>query len=166
MRTAVVIVVLFLAALAQATVFPYIAVANVKPDLVLLMVVSWGILRGPREGLLWGAVGGLWLDSFTVMPFGVSTIVLAAIGFVSGYGRTEGPTDNVTSMGVAALATVVFDIIAMGSWLLLGWRGDFIGTLTVVTLPSAVVNALLMFVVFRVLGSFVPRSRTASQTYW
>jgi len=161
-----VIVVLLLAALAQAAVFPYVATANLKPDLVLLLVVARGILRGPREGLVWGAIGGLWLEFLTVMPFGIATIVLAAIGFVSGYGKTEGAAGNITSMGVAALATVVFDIMAMGSWLVLGWRGDFIGTLAGATLPSAVVNALLMFVVFRVLGSFAPPGRTARQTYW
>jgi len=48
--------------LLQATLVSRVAIWGVFPDLPLLVVVSWGLLRGSRQGLLWGFVAGIMVD--------------------------------------------------------------------------------------------------------
>ena len=49
-------------AIAQSTVMPHLTIMGVKPDLMLLAVMSWSLLRGSEEGLVWAFIGGLALD--------------------------------------------------------------------------------------------------------
>ncbi|HEY63613.1 MAG TPA: rod shape-determining protein MreD [Caldilineae bacterium] len=72
----------FLAVL-QATLLPRIAILNVHPDLVLLTVVSWALLRGMGEGLAWAFVGGLWIDVLSGGPFGLSSLSLVIVAFLA-----------------------------------------------------------------------------------
>jgi len=69
-------------ALLQSTVLPYVAILGVRPDLVLLAVVSWTLLRGLGEGLVWAFVGGLWLDLLSGGPFGISALTLVLVAFL------------------------------------------------------------------------------------
>jgi len=57
-------------ALLQSTAMPYLKLFGVMPNLMLLTVVAWSLLRGPGEGVVWGFVGGIFLDLFSRAPLG------------------------------------------------------------------------------------------------
>jgi rod shape-determining protein MreD len=63
------------------------------PDLVLVLVVAWGLLRGPVVGAVAGLAAGWLLD--LVPPgsevLGQQALVYAAAGLLSGRFRVEGP---------------------------------------------------------------------------
>ncbi len=73
------------------------------PDLVLVLVVGWALLRGPVAGALAGLAGGWLLD--LVPPgssvLGTQALVYAAAGLLAGRFHAEGP---VTAARVAAVA--------------------------------------------------------------
>jgi rod shape-determining protein MreD len=73
------ILLLGMLALLQSTILPYTAILSVWPNLMLLVVVSWTLLRGLSEGLVWAFVGGLWLDLLSGGPFGVSALALVLV---------------------------------------------------------------------------------------
>ena len=79
---------LLIVALLQTTVMPHLVVWGVFANLPLLMVVSWGLLRGAREGAVWGFVAGVAVDLFSGAPFGAATLSLMAAGFLLGLGST------------------------------------------------------------------------------
>lgn len=63
------------------------------PDLVLVLVVAWALLRGPVAGAAGGLAAGWLLD---VVPpgsthLGVQALAYAAAGILAGRARVEGP---------------------------------------------------------------------------
>ena len=55
----------------------------VRPDLMLVLVVAWSLLRGVEEGLLWAFIGGVLLDLLSVGPFGGFTVFTSKIAWRS-----------------------------------------------------------------------------------
>jgi len=91
----------------QTTILPYLQVAGVQPDLVLLLTVCLGLLNGPREGLRVGLVGGAILDIITGRYLGLHTLSLAAAGCLTGYYGKRVFRDNILVPFTAALAATV-----------------------------------------------------------
>ncbi|MBN1640556.1 MAG: rod shape-determining protein MreD [Anaerolineae bacterium] len=140
---------MFALALLQSTVMPRIAILGVQPDLVLMAVTSWSILRGPEEGMLWALVGGVVMDLFSGAPFGVSTLALLAVSFVSGFGpRNVLRLDILLPIAIIPLATLLYQLITLGLLSMLGWQTSWAESLRHIVLPSLLVNSLGMPIVY------------------
>ena len=74
-------------AILQSTIVSHFRIWGVFVDLPLLVVVSWGLLRGSREGLVWGFVAGLIiLPLITVLlATVVYDILFMLVVWISGY---------------------------------------------------------------------------------
>ena len=131
---------------------PHLAVWRVKPDLMLLAVVSWNLLRGSGQGILWSVIGGLLLDLLSAAPFGLCTVALVCVGSLTRLGAM-----NVFRLSlalplvVAALATVCYDTILLVGLRLIGKPVIWGDALLRVMAPSVLVNVLAMPVVFGVM---------------
>ena len=72
------IALLLFSAILEATIFPF--------NLVLLAVLSWGVLRSPKSGLVWAFMAGLVLDLVTGETLGLSSLIfLLVIGLLNLY---------------------------------------------------------------------------------
>jgi rod shape-determining protein MreD len=84
---------------------------ELMPDLVLVLVVAWGLLRGPLVGAVAGLAGGWLLD--LVPPgselLGGQALVYAAAGLLAGRFRAEGPVSAPRVAVVALAASVVVE---------------------------------------------------------
>jgi rod shape-determining protein MreD len=116
------------------------------PDLMLLVVGSWSLLRGTREGLLWALGGGLLLDLMSGGPAGVATVSLVLSSVIIGMGELNVVRDSLWLPLVAsALATGVYDV---AYWAILQVTGRSLYTvrsLLQVMGPSVMLNALVMY---------------------
>ncbi|MCB8943784.1 MAG: rod shape-determining protein MreD [Ardenticatenaceae bacterium] len=75
---------LLLLAVLQAAVLPHFPVLGFVPQLLFLVALAWGALRGVNEGVVWAFVAGVCQDLFSTIPMGVSSLtfmvaVLAAV---------------------------------------------------------------------------------------
>jgi rod shape-determining protein MreD len=79
-------------ALVQSSLGPFLTIFGVHPDLALVAVIGWTLLRGSREGLLWAVLGGICLDLLSSGPFGANTLALIITCLLAGlgYGRVFG----------------------------------------------------------------------------
>lgn len=137
--------ILFGLALLQSTVMPKITVLGVHPDLVLMAVASWSLLRGAEEGMLWALVSGVVLDLFSGAPFGIYSLALLTIGFAAGLGqRNMLRFDILAPIVVIPFATLAYLLITMTLLSILGWRIQWGARLGTVLLPSILVNSLGM----------------------
>jgi rod shape-determining protein MreD len=140
-----VIPLIFAAALLQVTLMPHLSVWGVFPDLPLLMVLSWGLLRGGREGAMWGFVAGLFTDLFSGGPFGAATLSLMTVGSLSGLGQNVGFRHYLLLPPLfALLGTVVYDLIFLLVLAVTGHTVVWLETVARIVLPSAALNAALI----------------------
>ena len=143
-----VIPLLVVVALIQATVVPHLSIWGVYPDLPLLMVVSWSLLRGAKEGMVWGFIAGVAVDLFSGAPFGAATLGLLAASLLSGLGHATVYRAHVAlPLLVMFLTTIVYDLVFLLVVRVSGDVVDWLPALLRVILPSAVLNALLTPVV-------------------
>jgi rod shape-determining protein MreD len=144
-----VIPLLVVVAVLQTTVVSHLTIWGVFADLPLLLVVSWGLLRGTREGMVWGFVGGLVVDLLSAAPFGAASLSLLAVGFLSGLGKATVFRAHVALPLVTVfLATIVYDLIFLFVLQISGQTVTWLSSLFRIALPSAALNAVLTPVVF------------------
>ena len=75
-RAGVTAVILIVCYLLQCTLFPHLALASIKPNLMIILTASFGFMRGSRDGMLVGFFSGLLMD----IQFGG----IMLLGFVNG----------------------------------------------------------------------------------
>ncbi len=76
-----------LLAMVQSTLGHQLALFQVKPNFMLLLVLVWTLMRGRREGMVVAFLGGFWLDLLALGPLGISSVALIAASFAVGVGR-------------------------------------------------------------------------------
>lgn len=131
-------------ALIQATVMPHLRIWGVFPDLPLLAVVSWALLRGVREGMIWGFIAGLAVDLMSGAPFGTATVSLMVVGGISGLGEaTVFRTHVALPLVTVAGATILYDLLFLLVMQLSGQPVVWLESLWRTILPSAVLNMLI-----------------------
>jgi rod shape-determining protein MreD len=136
-------------AVLQATVVANLTLWGVFADLPLLVVVSWSLLRGAREGMIWGFVGGLAVDVLSGAPFGAATLSLLAVGFLSGLGEaTVFRTHVALPLVTVFLATILYGLIFLLVVQISGQVVPWLSSLFRIILPSAVLNTVLTPIVF------------------
>lgn len=147
------VLVLGSAVLLQTTAIPALSTLvyglDVKPSLVLLLVVSWSIVRGGMDGVVWGFVGGLMLDLFSGGPWGISTLSLTLVALLTGLAEINLSRSNLLfPMAMTFGASLLYDLLCLTLLSLAGWQMSLIDTFLVAILPAAILHVLLAFLTF------------------
>lgn len=71
--------------LLQTTVFQWLSLARVVPNLLLILTVSSGLMKGRREGLLTGFLCGLFIDLCYGGIVGLYALIFMTIGYLNGF---------------------------------------------------------------------------------
>ena len=84
MRIVVITILLVMTHILEMTLFKSIRIGGVAPDFMLMIIVSFALLRGSKEGALIGALAGLFYDVTFGMFIGQHTVAYILIGYVCG----------------------------------------------------------------------------------
>ena len=79
---AITIIVCFLL---QCTVFKALSIASISPNLLIVVVASFGFMRGKKEGLFVGFFSGLLLDVMFGSVVGFYALIYMYIGYMNGF---------------------------------------------------------------------------------
>jgi rod shape-determining protein MreD len=84
-------VLLFVAAIAQVSIFSQLHVFGAVPDFLLVSLVALSLLRGSVAGAAGGFFAGLLVDTASLGTLGLTSLVLTLAGYWIGrYGETTG----------------------------------------------------------------------------
>lgn len=101
------------AAFLQVVIVSSLVIAGGAPDLLLVVVVAIGLLRGSVPGAVLGFLGGLIVDVVTLGTLGLTSLILTLAGFWAGrYGETTGRDRRFAP--VIAVATITVLAAAFG----------------------------------------------------
>lgn len=84
MRVAVLGFLLVIVHTLEATLFEYIRIGGIAPNFMIMLVVSFALLRGSKEGMIVGAAAGLLNDISFGMHLGPTILSYAIIGYACG----------------------------------------------------------------------------------
>lgn len=101
-------ILIMIAFLMQTTIFKVIALADVVPNLLLVVTISYAYLRGRTSGILIGLVCGLMLDMMYGSVIGLYAFIFMTIGFLVGFCQKLYFTD---SMLLPTVFIAVCDLI-------------------------------------------------------
>ncbi|OGO06644.1 MAG: rod shape-determining protein MreD [Chloroflexi bacterium RBG_13_56_8] len=133
----------------QSTIASHVRLFGICPNLVLILTISWVLLRGAGEGLLAALVGGLMLDVFSGTPFGLATISLFVASYLAGLGETNVfRTARLLPYVAIALATLVYNGLFLLLAQLMGRVVLWGPSLYRILLPAMIVNLLGMPVIY------------------
>jgi rod shape-determining protein MreD len=109
LRTLVVGLVLFTAALVQTSILPLITLSGFRPDLLLLVTIAFalqdGLLTGLRVGFAAGVLTDLLLNG---SPVGLTALVFIGVAYAVGLARPYLAPESVTApMIMAAMGTML-----------------------------------------------------------
>ena len=131
-------VVLVVAVLVQSTVLARLRLAGVRPDLLVLAVVS------VATGAVFGFVAGLVADLLFDLPVGVSALVYTAVGFAVGtvrvYVTSHRPLVHLVLAGAASLASVwscglLLRVFDLSSWATVTRAGPLVALYNLLLTP-------------------------------
>ena len=150
------IIIFFLVYLLQITVVPFIRLAGIIPDLILIILVYYSISRGQLYGTILGAVYGLLMDLISGNLLGLSMISKTIAGFSAGYftGETKKDTNVSTyNFSLIVLLCSFIDTIIFSLFSSFDLQTNILSILfeqaLLPSLYTAVVSILFIFYPFR-----------------
>ena len=154
-------VLLFVAAVAQVSVFSQIDVFGAAPDLLLVTLVGISLLRGSVAGALGGFFAGLIVDTASLATLGLTSLVLTLAGFWIGrYGETTGRDRAHAPYLSIAVVTVLYDVGLLVVHFVLGESAPA-GAVFASLLPAVILNLIVTGPVYAVVRRlFRPLERT------
>lgn len=119
------------------------------PDLVVLLVIGWTILRGFPEGFTWAVLGGLSLDLISGAPFGVFTAAILIVMLMTNlfHGRVFG-SSVIIPLSLTFPLSLLFNSSAVLLLYVLGRPTDWNAALAGVLIPAAIFDTVVMLFVF------------------
>jgi cell shape-determining protein MreD len=147
--------VLLAVAIVEAAALPYFRLFDLQPNLMLVLLLAWIMVRGREEGLVLIPVGGLFLGLVDGAPLGAALIALAPLALLHelrGLHLGEGQLAFV--LVFTAIATVLYDLVYLAVFSLQGQGGDWVGALLRVTLPSTALNTVVALPVYGLVYMF------------
>lgn len=142
---------LVLATLLQSALFSEVTIFGARPNLPLVLVIAWTVLRGGREGLIWGLAGGLLLDFYSAAPFGSFTIAMLVVALVASLIEELPFQPTVLVVVIATLfLSPLFHFVAMVTMQSLG-RNVAWGYRWVLLAPAALLDGALILLLYRAL---------------
>ena len=145
----IIIVICFLL---QCTVFHYIELAGVVPNRLLIVTMSFGLMRGRREGLLVGFFSGLLIDIFFGSVLGPYAFIYMTLGYGNGFfHRIYYVEDVLLPMIMISLNDFIYNIIIYVVFFLMRNRLDFLGYLKDVMLPEMIYTILITLFFYKIL---------------
>lgn len=144
--------ILVLALILHLTVLDYIKIAGVKPDILLIVVIFFGLFLGNGAGLESGFAAGLFKDLFALDFFGINAFVFALTGFLAGslgarFSRESKRTQILLVIFLTAFSmTLHFIIVSIFSkWVYLNFGEYIAGSIMPTCIYTAIVSIPIFF---------------------
>lgn len=149
-----------LLAVVQTAVLPYFPVFGAVVQIPLLVVISWTLLQGLEEGLVWAFVAGLCVDLFSIGPFGATALAyITAVLVVANLENILPSGRFFLPVAYAALGTFVYLLIYLPFVRLLGYGASFgtVSDLGTLILLNAGFMLPIYWLIYAIESSIRPR---------
>jgi len=139
----------------ETSIFPFFSLFGVTPDLLLILVVIWGLLRGSKEAALLGFVVGIIEDILSSTLY-FHALSKCLIGLGSGiFAQTltgVGPFLGIVMVSIMTAASFFIDGVLL--YFFLGHPVPQFLSLSIILFLSIIYNSLLTPIVYPIVKAF------------
>ena len=151
-------IVVFLAAVLQASVFSGVSVLGGTPDLLLVTIVAVALARGATTGALAGFFGGLVIDIALLDTLGMTSLLLTLAGYWAGrYGETSASGRRYAPYLAVSVMTVLVLAGALALRFMLAEPAPARVVLVETLVQSIALNIVLTWPVVAIVRRLLPR---------
>ncbi len=149
--------IVFVAAIAQVSIFSSVHLLGGRPDVLLLALVSVALLRGSTYGAAAGFGAGLVVDTANLDTLGLTSLLLTLAGYWIGrYGETAGRDRTHAPFLSVAVITFGYAVGALALHFLLGEPAPARAVLLDTLFPNIFLNLLLTWPVYTLTRRLLP----------
>lgn len=138
--------------LLQTTVFRWLEIASVAPNILLILTISFGFMQGKKEGLMVGFFCGLLIDIFSGGVLGLYALIYMLLGYGSGFFcKIYFDEDIKVPMILVAGGDLMYNLVIYFLFFVLRGKMGLFSYLQAVILPEIVYTVLVSIVLYRIL---------------
>ncbi len=134
----------------SATLFEHIRIGNIAPNFLIVIVVSFALLRGSKEGTLIGILAGLLQDVSFSLSIGGTVIVYGLIGYICGKLNKNFYRENfVIPLICTLLSSLFYSLINLMIMLLKG-ESNIIYLAKMIVIPEVIYTVTLSLIIYQI----------------
>lgn len=148
--------------LLQTTLYRFFSLADIMPNLLLILIVSVAYMRGRMLGLTIGLFSGLLVDLlYASYVVGVRALLFMLLGYFIGYLNKYFQEDDYTlPIVIIAVSDLVYNFFYYATEFLLRGRMNFLFYMRRIALPEmiyTIVIAIFLYKLFHVINHWMYR---------
>ncbi len=144
----------------QITIVPHIAIGPVMPDVILIVVATYGFLAGPMPGGAAGIVGGFLQDLTLISGFGINIINKTVIGYLAGLvERNLFGSSRLIPMIAMFVVSVISQFTYLALVYVVGERIEVVPAIINIIIPSALYTSVIAFFLFAPINRVMSHER-------
>ncbi|MBR6223555.1 MAG: rod shape-determining protein MreD [Lachnospiraceae bacterium] len=136
----------------QTALFPFFELGGVVPNLLLVITVSFGLMRGRKEGLFVGFFCGLLIDIFSGFALGPYALLYMYLGYINGFfHRLYYVEDVLLPIIMVAVNDFFYSTVVYIVFYLMRNRLDYGKYFMEIIIPEMIYTMLATLVLYRIL---------------
>jgi rod shape-determining protein MreD len=151
---------LVLVALLEVSVLPMFRVYGLQPNLLLVLLIAWLMVRGATEAFVLAPIGGILLGLVDGAPAGTALLGLAPLAFLQ---DLRGSQLREGGLIMAAAFTIVmslfYNYIHLVVFALQGQSGSWVDASLQIIMPTALLNVIILVPLYGITSLASPEQR-------
>jgi rod shape-determining protein MreD len=149
-RRIVTFVMILICFILQSTLLNILSFGGIKPNLLLVLTVSMGLMRGKHTGLWVGFISGLIIDIFFGNLFGFNALLYMYIGYINGnFYKVFYDEDIKIPMFLVAVSDMAYSLIFYLIQFAFRERFDFSAYFIRIILPELLYTVLFTLILYK-----------------
>jgi rod shape-determining protein MreD len=147
-------------ALLEASVLPLFRIEGVQPNLTLVLLMAWLIIRGAEEAYVLIPIGGIFIGLVDGALMGTALLALAPVALLQ---EVRGAQLNEKGFAMAVAFTLIMSLVYNYTYLLVatlqGEAGSWVQATTRVILPTTLLNLAVLLPLYAIFAFVNPQQR-------
>lgn len=146
------IIVFIIIYLLQTTFFTSFTIAEIKPNLFIILMLYIGLYMGRSYGIIYGISYGIFIDIWIGRNIGITSICLAFIGFLGGvFDKNFSKDSRITILLMGTICTVLYEVaLYILRNIIIGIDAEVIEFLKIL-LIEVIYNILLLIILYPIM---------------
>lgn len=145
----IIVLIIIICYLLQCTVFPKLALASIKPNLMIIVTSSYGFMRGKKEGMFIGFLSGFLIDIQFGSIIGLYALIYMLIGYMNGlFQQMYFDEDIKLPLLLVSVSEFLYGIVIYFLMFLLQGEFEFVYYLSHIIIPELIYTIVVTLGVY------------------